>query len=571
MKKLLLLLYLLGSYITGIAQISFYVQPIKEAVYESQPFNIEFVVEGSVSIKKFIQPAHKDLIYLSGPFEQSENLSINGKKKKVFTTAFIVVSHIPGKIILPPAEIVIGDKVYKTEQLLINILPRADAHKSSSDLPLEKWPEDENKIKEIINKNLFVKLECDKTSCYVGQPITVSYKLYTRFKSQLEILKQPSFNGFSATDIPTEDVEMETKDTVDGKIYTVYTLRKSQLIPLHTGKLSIDKIKVENRVFLLTRKDHEILKAYNGFLPYEVPITSLDITSSDFNIDVKPLPETSENFSGMVGNYKINAHLQSNNFPLNKSGELIIDIIGDGNLKMITTPDVPWPNGIEVFDSIVKDDLNFKDPQLGKRSFHFLFATDTTGNFTIPEIAFNIFNIQTEQYETIKTQPINFTVSESVPTKLTSEKKKPIYPIIIITTLLIISISAILFFLKSKRKKPIPPQVHTNELLIEKMDPFQQSKKLLFENDHALFYKTLSAELKAHVANSLHIDIQKAQNNLLNEMDARNASCEVCREVEALLNELDESMYAPLKISSNHHQLLARAESIDINSSHRPV
>jgi len=45
-----------------------------------------------------------------------------------------------------------------------------------------------------IQKDLFIKLDVSKTSCYVGQPIIVSFKLYTRLRSESTITDAPSFN-----------------------------------------------------------------------------------------------------------------------------------------------------------------------------------------------------------------------------------------------------------------------------------------------------------------------------------------------------------------------------------------
>jgi hypothetical protein len=46
-----------------------------------------------------------------------------------------------------------------------------------------------------------LKLQTSKTSCYVGEPIVATYKLYTRLKSESKLSKTPSFNGFSVIDL----------------------------------------------------------------------------------------------------------------------------------------------------------------------------------------------------------------------------------------------------------------------------------------------------------------------------------------------------------------------------------
>src|SRR3569833_2108854 len=61
--------------------------------------------------------------------------------------------------------------------------------------------------KEKIRKNLFLKVQVDKTTCYVGEPIVATYKLYSRLSSESKVTKRPSLNGFSVYDMvdPSSD------------------------------------------------------------------------------------------------------------------------------------------------------------------------------------------------------------------------------------------------------------------------------------------------------------------------------------------------------------------------------
>ena len=59
---------------------------------------------------------------------------------------------------------------------------------------------DGENVQEKINKNVFVKVSADKNSCFIGEPVVVTYKLYTRLKMETNVSKSPSFNGFSVID-----------------------------------------------------------------------------------------------------------------------------------------------------------------------------------------------------------------------------------------------------------------------------------------------------------------------------------------------------------------------------------
>src|SRR5688572_19944345 len=52
-----------------------------------------------------------------------------------------------------------------------------------------------------ISDNLFVKAQAEKKTCYVGEPIVVTYKLYSRLTATSKITKQPTLGGFSVYDM----------------------------------------------------------------------------------------------------------------------------------------------------------------------------------------------------------------------------------------------------------------------------------------------------------------------------------------------------------------------------------
>lgn len=56
-------------------------------------------------------------------------------------------------------------------------------------------------LRKKIDRNLFIRVEADKTSCFVGEPVVATYKLYTRLKSESNIVKSPAFNGFSVVEL----------------------------------------------------------------------------------------------------------------------------------------------------------------------------------------------------------------------------------------------------------------------------------------------------------------------------------------------------------------------------------
>ena len=93
---------------------------------------------------------------------------------------------------------------------------------------------------------MFLRVEVDKQSCFVGEPLVATYKLYTRLKSESNMTKNPSFNGFSVLDLQLPNDMSSTVEKYEGKEYNVYVIRKVQLYPLLAGELELGIAEIEN-------------------------------------------------------------------------------------------------------------------------------------------------------------------------------------------------------------------------------------------------------------------------------------------------------------------------------------
>ena len=100
-----------------------------------------------------------------------------------------------------------------------------------------------------IKSNLFLVTESDRTTCNIGEPIIVTFKLYSALHSESAILKNPPFKGFDIQKLDSES-EMPSRETVDGVPFDVHTLLKVQLTPSIVGKLIIGSMVVRNKVKL---------------------------------------------------------------------------------------------------------------------------------------------------------------------------------------------------------------------------------------------------------------------------------------------------------------------------------
>lgn len=245
---------------------------------------------------------------------------------------------------------------------------------------------------EFLQKNIFVKVSVSKTSAYAGEPILVTYKLYTSLNSQARVSKQPAFSGCSVMELTAGNESHEA--TIQGKLFHVFLIRRVQVIPLEEGPMQLGQAFIDN-VVQLTNEDGTSVENY-----------SYTASNEPVNIEVKPLPSKGRpaNFSGLVGKYFISASIDHDKIPAGEDATLRITISGNGNIQGIHIPSVQWPIGTEHFEGSDSQQVDLDNfPVTGYKIFEIPFIGDKEGNTVIEPISFSYFDPVLELYKTIST------------------------------------------------------------------------------------------------------------------------------------------------------------------------
>src|SRR5579859_5023636 len=167
-----------------------------------------------------------------------------------------------------------------------------------------------------IRNNLFVVASFDKSICFPGQQIMLTYRLYTALQSTSAIIAKPLLNGFTAKEQKVDETPLPDK-TIDGRSYHGFTIWKVLLTPLQTGSYTIDPLAVNNDV-RYTAADGKPA-SYSG-----------TVTSNKPTINVLPLPPGGQPpaFSGLIGKWQIHSRLVSRSLDAGESDTLLIETTG---------------------------------------------------------------------------------------------------------------------------------------------------------------------------------------------------------------------------------------------------
>ena len=168
-----------------------------------------------------------DFTIVSGPAQQTNYSWTNGKSTSTKSLSWTLAPNRAGRLVIPELIISTGGKKYKTNPIRINV-QKSGAVTSA--------------------KELFVLTEIDKDELYMGEQVTVTYKLYTRVQLGLEKIDYPKSVGFWQEDLSIPQPPRFNRTSIKGVEYQVATLYKVALFPTKTGSLEISPMSITAQV-----------------------------------------------------------------------------------------------------------------------------------------------------------------------------------------------------------------------------------------------------------------------------------------------------------------------------------
>src|SRR3954468_1604889 len=338
MKKLIILLLFITSVTTRLFAQKLTIQASKTSVTVGEPFQVTFSMNGSGSEMKVAHLTDFDIY--QGPYNSSSMSVVNGVVSQSYSLTYVLGAKKEGKLPLGPATITVNGNTIQSNTLIIDV-GKANANQNSggqSNTPHATKAEGDN---------IFLSATTNKTKVYVGEELTLYFKLYFRIDVvNYSVSKMPAMDGCFVQDEQTNPSATK-QETIDGKQYMVAELKKAYVIPQRSGKITIDPMEAE---FLVrqqsTRRPQNIFDQIMGGGYEEAKIK---LRSKPVIIDVMPLPEEKkpDGFAGAVGNFSFKASLSKDKVKANEAINLTIIVTGKGNLKLIDPLKVNFPEDFE--------------------------------------------------------------------------------------------------------------------------------------------------------------------------------------------------------------------------------
>jgi hypothetical protein len=337
---------------------------------------------------------------------------INGQMSRTQTTTytFVLQAEKEGDFTISPASIVVDGKPIESNAINIDVVT-GQVPQTPSTTPDRQAPSDAPSSSGT-GADLFIRAIINKTNVYQGEPLVVTFKLYTKLDAtNLENPKLPALNGFYQQEIEIQPLRSLDREVVNGEIYGTGVLRKVLLFPQRAGELYIDPYELD----VIVRETPA--PGRRGFFDdfFTMPqMVRKKAVSPNIRINVKPLPQgRPAGFAGAVGNFKVHTTVDKTQAPANEPITYTIKISGSGNLKLIEQPRVDFPIGFEVFDAKLRESIrNTDEGATGSKTFEILMIPRHAGTYRIPPLNFSYFDPVSASYKSLKTEEISLQVEK---------------------------------------------------------------------------------------------------------------------------------------------------------------
>ena len=391
-RKLLTILIIFISVQSLMAQVTFKTAVSKTQLGLNERLRIEFSIDRQGG-DDFTPPDFKNFKVLAGPSQSSSFSSINGKTSYKLTYTYILQPTAKGNFTIPSATVTYEGELIKSNTVRIAVTDAIEI------------PEDPDDPRYIAQQNIHLVAEVSNSSPYVGESISVVYKLFVDINEvnvqNTREASSPSFNGFWNQNIDVKKW-VAKNGTYGGKPHRYVIVRKTVLIPHKAGKLEIEPLEMDITAGVpIGRRDF-----FGNMLMNDVNFT---MTSGKRTIRVKELPSEGKpfNFTGAVGDFEFTVTPSKTELKSNESTQIKVQLKGQGNLKLIKLPGIETSNGLEVYDPEHKENIKTTLNGLtGSVYDQYAVVPQSRGKFKIPGVTFSYFNPKKEKYISVDTKPI---------------------------------------------------------------------------------------------------------------------------------------------------------------------
>jgi hypothetical protein len=551
-----------------------------DVVVVGDQFRLSYTIT-TQKVKDFQAPAIKGFDVLMGPSrsQQSSTQIVNGNVTSTssITFTYILMANTAGDFTIPGASIVAEGNQMVSNSVKVKVLP-PDQNGNGGGQGGSASSQSSSNMS-VSNQDLFIKAIASKTNVYEQEAFVLTYKIYTRESNlQLNNAKLPDFKGFHSQEIEMTTNARWVPEHYQGRNYYTTVYRQFVLFPQQSGKLFIEPAQFQMTVSKPVQSADPFDAFFNGgsnVIEIKKPIVTPKIA-----INVSPLPAGKpENFSGGVGDFNISSSINSKELKTNDAITIKLVISGTGNLKLISNPEIKFPDDFEVYDPKVDNQVRLtRDGLTGNRVIEYLAIPRHAGTYKIPGVSFSYFDIRSKSYKTLNTEEYvinvekgagnadqviaNFTNKEDLKVlgediryikqnKVTLQPKGSFFYGSTTYWLFYVipALAFIIFFMLYRKQAAENANVakmrtkKANKVAAKRM---KLAGKLLSENKKEAFYDEVLKALWGYISDKLNIPVSRlSKDNIEEKLRNHGVNEELIKDFLNALNDCEFARFAP--------------------------
>lgn len=263
-------------------------------------------------------------------------------------------------------------------------------------------------------EDLFLVAEVSKRRVYENEPVTISYRIYTRVDVSNYTITTPTVaEGFWIEEVPETQAPTVERVMRDGQQYTTAVIRRAVMFATGPGSKTLEPLSITAQVRMQRRSRNRLedLFSRSSLFGTVVPI---EVASDPVEIEVLSLPVSGRpaDFTGIVGSLGLTASIDRPTVNTNDAVTFRFRISGEGNLRSLPAPEIRFPADFEVFPPKVSESITRSATGVkGSRTYEYVLIPRAPGERTIPSVSMSYFDAGTGRYATVATRPLALNVT----------------------------------------------------------------------------------------------------------------------------------------------------------------
>ncbi len=348
-------------------------------------------------------------IYSAGQSRQVN--MVNGKVTARLQFNYVLTPRFAGKTTIGAFTVKVAGQDYQTEPIEVEISRQTpSAPRTAWDQIRQKERQKQEEVANVNSKlpNFFITAQTSAKKAYINEQVTLKIRFYQSQNTLGQPLyDRPQLKGMFSEDIATR----QGQETFGNKTY-YYTEIESALFGLVSGVAEIGSATVTYT------SSEGIFDAFDMFFRGGNAGQTHKVESDIMFVDIIPLPSENKpaSFYGAVGsNYQISSSLDSYEVTAGEPITLTVTVKGTGNLAAVK--DISLPEMDQTFRTYeTSSNLTNKiaaGKLTGTKVYKTVLVPRASGNYTIPQIAFSYFDINSKTYKTVTSEELHIKVLPS--------------------------------------------------------------------------------------------------------------------------------------------------------------